>query len=114
MELNFKWSLLKVRQLEKEQGKSLPEIVSEMSIDTLIALAQTGLMNESGKGGVSEKVASEKIDEVLEQGDKDVYEIQVDIMDSLIKAGFLPKSMTTHTQAIRKGLQEGTLENQNI
>ena len=61
------------------------------TIDNLCLLVQKGLIDDNGIHGVSRNVALAKIDEYLQEYDK--QELLLDIIGALVDGGFLPKSL---------------------
>lgn len=91
MKLNLKYTALKVDEIEKAKGKAIELCIDDTRIDNMCLFVQKGLVDDNGKHGVTRNVALSKIDEYLQEYDK--QELLLDIMEALVAGGFLPKSV---------------------
>ena len=91
MKLNLKYTALKVDEIEKARSMAIENCINNTTIDNLCLLVQKGLIDDNGIHGVSRNVALAKIDEYLQEYDK--QELLLDIIGALVDGGFLPKSL---------------------
>lgn len=89
--MNFKFSAMKVAEIEETFKQPLENIVSDTKISTLAMFISKGLVNEDGHIGCSINVAYDKIDEYIKEHSK--LELTIDVIEVLINEGFLPKTM---------------------
>lgn len=82
--MNLKYNALKIDEIEKEKGVAIENCISDTTISNIILFVQKGL-------DVSREEAVQKIDEYL--AEKDKQNLILDIMESLIAGGFLPRSV---------------------
>ena len=100
MKLNLKYTATKVDEIEKARGTAIDHCIEDIRIDNICLLVQKGLVDDNGVHGVSRNVALSKIDEYLQEYDKE--ELVLDIMEALVAGGFLPRSVDM--EAMRKKL----------
>lgn len=105
MKLNLKYTALKVDEIEKEKGTAIENCISDTTVANLCLFVQKGLIDDNGVHGVSRNVALSKIDEYLQEHDK--QELLLDIIEELLAVGFLPKSV--NVKQIRERYQKQTL-----
>jgi hypothetical protein len=74
-----------VRDLEKEAGKPIYELVMKIGMEALVLLVKYGMK-------VDEEVAFDEIDKQLKEG-KEMTEMYVDVLEALQVGGFLPKAL---------------------
>lgn len=91
--LNLKYNAKKIAELEDAANKSLEQIISDFRISTLINFLRLGLDLDN----------DDKIDEFIKTYGK--IELQIQVIEALIDAGFLPKAIDTNS--IRESLSEG-------
>ncbi len=91
MKLNLKYNATRVDEIEQAKKAPIENCISDTTIGTLILFVQKGLVDDNGNHGVSKAVAVSAIDAYLEEKDKD--ELVMDIMEALIKGGFLSRDL---------------------
>lgn len=106
MKLNLKFNAMKVDEIEKSKGLSIENCIADDTINNLCLFIQKGLIDENGRHGVSRTVALDVIDEYLQDSDKN--ELLLDIMEALVDAGFL--SRTLDMKAMREVTKRKTAE----
>lgn len=95
MKLNLKYNATRVDEIEQAKKLPLENCISDTSISSLALFIQKGLIDDNGNHGVSKAVAISTIDSYLEEYDKD--ELVMDIMEALIKGGFLSRDLDMAT-----------------
>lgn len=95
MKLNLKYNATRVDEIEQAKKLPLENCISDTSISSLALFIQKGLIDDNGNHGVSKAVAISTIDSYLEEYDKD--ELVMDIMEALIKGGFLSRDLDIAT-----------------
>lgn len=91
MKLNLKYNASRVDEIEQAKKLPIENCIADTTISNLTLFVQKGLIDENGNHGVSKAVALSAIDAYLENDDKD--ELVMDIMEALIKAGFLSRDV---------------------
>lgn len=91
MKLNLKYNATRVDEIEQAKKLPIENCIADTTIGNLTLFIQKGLIDDNGNHGVSRNVAVSVIDEYLEENDKD--ELVMDIMEALIKAGFLSRDV---------------------
>ena len=91
MKLNLKFTAVKVDEIEQANKQPIENCISNTSIGSITLFIQKGLVNDNGTTGVSKAQALTVIDEYLAENDKD--ELVMDIMEALIKSGFLSRDL---------------------
>lgn len=92
MELNLKFNALKVDEIEQARNKTpIHDCIRDTSVSNLALFISKGLVDENGVWGVSRAVALDTIDKYLETHDTE--DLIFDIMEALIKAGFLTRDV---------------------
>ncbi len=89
--LNLKYTAMKVDEIEQSKNLPIENCIADTTIGNLCLFIQKGLIDDNGIHGVSRAVAMSKLEEYLEEHDKD--ELLMDIMEALIKAGFLSREI---------------------
>ena len=89
--LNLKYNATKVDEIEQTRKLPIENCITDTSISMLCLFIQKGLIDENGHHGVSKAVAMDVIDKYLEEKDKD--EMVLDIMEALVKGGFLSRQV---------------------
>ena len=106
--MNLKYTAIKVDEIEKAKGMPIENCIGDTTIDNLVLFVQKGLVDDNGVHGVSRSVALTKIDEYLAKKDK--QELVLDIVESLIDGGFLPR--TLNVEGIRVAMKESLLHSE--
>lgn len=91
MKYNFKFNASRVDEIEKIKGLPIENCIGDDTINNLALFIQKGLVDDNGNVGVSKNVAFTKIDEYLEEHDKN--DLLLDITEALVEAGFLSRSL---------------------
>ena len=91
MKLNLKYNASRVDEIEQSKKLPIENCIADTTIGHLILFIQKGLVDDNGNHGVSRSVAMSVIDAYLEEKDKD--ELVMDIMEALIKSGFLSREV---------------------
>ena len=92
--LNLKFTARDVAAVEEALDSSLEKIIASFKLTTLIQLMMVGLRDKDGnKLKISEDEAFDAIDEAIKEQGK--IELQIQVIDALIDAGFLPKAINT-------------------
>lgn len=82
---------MKVDEIEQTKKLPIENCIADNTINNLCLFIQKGLIDDNGQHGVSKNVAMATIDNYLEENDKD--ELVMDIMEALIKGGFLSREV---------------------
>lgn len=96
--LNLKYNATKVDEIEQAKKLPLENCIADTSIGNIALFIQKGLIDSNGVHGVSKAVAMDIIDTYLAEKDKD--ELVLDIMEALIKGGFLSRDLDI--ESVRK------------
>lgn len=91
MKLNLKYNATKVDEIEQAKKQPIENCIGDTSIGNLCLFIQKGLIDDNDRHGVSKTVAMDTIDAYLEENDKD--ELVFDIMEALVKGGFLSREL---------------------
>lgn len=91
MDLILKYNAKSVDEIEQAKKMPIEACVQNTSVDMLATFIQKGMVDDNGIQGVSRSVAISTIDKYLEEKDKD--DLLMDIMEALIKAGFLSREV---------------------
>ena len=91
MKLVFKFTATIVDEIEKTKGLAIENCIGDSTINNLALIISKALVNENGNAGVSRAVALSKIDEYLQENDKD--NLLLDIVEALVEAGFLSRTL---------------------
>ena len=91
MKLNLKFTAVKVDEIEQSKKLPIENCIADTTVKNLALFIQKGYVNENGNIGVSNAQAMTIIDGYLEEDDKD--ELVMDIMEALIKGGFLSREL---------------------
>lgn len=91
MKLNLKYNATRVDEIEQTKKLPIENCIADTTIGNLTLFLQKGLIDDNGTHGVSKAVAISTIDAYLEENDKD--ELVMDIMEALMKAGFLSREL---------------------
>lgn len=97
MGLNLKFTATKIDEIEKIKGTAIENCVSDNSINGIATILQKSLVDDNGIHGVSRAVAISTIDKYLEDKDKD--DLVLDIVEALVRDGFLSRQLDV--QAMR-------------
>lgn len=100
----LKFKATKIDELEKTAKRSVQELVTEGTLNSLVLFIEKGLVNESGIIGCSHSVALEEIDKYLEEAENDLDNLRLDVMEALVDAGFLSRQL--NVQAIRESAKK--------
>ena len=91
MKLVFKFTATIVDEIEKTKGLAIENCIGDNTINNLALIISKALVNENGNTGISRAVALSKIDEYLQENDKD--NLLLDIVEALVEAGFLSRTL---------------------
>ena len=91
MKLNLKYNASNVDEIEQAKKLPIENCIADTTVTNLALFIQKGLVNDNGVHGVSKAVALDTIDNYLVENDKD--ELVMDIMEALIKGGFLSRDL---------------------
>lgn len=91
MKLVFKFTATIVDEIEKTKGLAIENCIGDNTINNLALLISKSLVNDNGTVGTSRAVALSKIDEYLQENDKD--NLLLDIVEALVQAGFLSRTL---------------------
>ena len=108
--LNLKYNATKVDEIEQTRKLPIENCITDTSISMLCLFIQKGLIDENGHHGVSKAVAMDVIDKYLEEKDKD--EMVLDIMEALVKGGFL--SLQVDVAKLREATNKRTAQAKQI
>lgn len=100
--LNLKFTAKDIAKIEDNLNNTFESIMASFRMSSLIEFLKVGLEDLKNK---SEEEISNEIDNLIHTYGK--INIQMDILDSLMDAGFLPHNIDTNQ--IRKNIQEATL-----
>lgn len=107
--LSLKFTARNVDAIEQATGQAIEHAVASTTVRNITLLLKHALVDENTQqAGVSTTVAQDKLQNQLDNG-RDRYDIILDIMEALIQAGFLPKSVDTESIRKRKD-KTGTFE----
>ncbi len=109
--LNLKFTARDVAAVEEALDGSLEKIIASFKLTTLIQFLMVGLRDKDGKKlDLSEDAAFDVVDDAIKEHGK--IELQIQVIDALIEAGFLPKAIDTGQ--IRATLSEAIAEASKI
>jgi hypothetical protein len=92
--LNLKFTARDVAAVEEALDASLEKIISSFKLKTLIQFLMVGMRDSSGnKMNLDEEKTFDLVDEAIKEHGK--IELQIQVIDALIAAGFLPKAIDT-------------------
>lgn len=94
MKLVFKFNATIIDEIEKAKGVPIENCIADNTINNLALLISKGLVDDNGKVGTTRAVALSKIDEYLEENDKD--NLLLDITEALVRDGFLSRSLNVN------------------
>lgn len=100
----LKFKATKIDELEKTARKSVQELATDGTLNSLALFIEKGLVNGNGMIGCSRSVALEEIDNYLEEPQNDLDNLRLDIMEALVDAGFLSRQL--NVKAIRESAQK--------
>ena len=92
--LNLKFTARDVAAVEEALNGSLEKIIASFRLTTLIQFLMVGLRDKSGNRlNLDEDKTFNLVDEKIKEYGK--IELQIEVIDALIEAGFLPKAIDT-------------------
>ena len=92
--LNLKFTARDVAAVEEALNGSLEKIIASFRLTTLIQFLMVGLRDKSGNRlNLDEDKTFDLFDEKIKEYGK--IELQIEVIDALIEAGFLPKAIDT-------------------
>ena len=92
--LNLKFTARDVAAVEEALDGSLEKIIASFRLTTLIQFLMVGLRDKSGNRlNLDEDKTFDLVDEKIKEYGK--IELQIEVIDALIEAGFLPKAIDT-------------------
>lgn len=93
--LNLKFTARDVAAVEEALNGSLEKIIASFRLTTLIQFLMVGLRDRSGNRlNLDEDKTFDLVDEKIKEYGK--IELQIEVIDALIEAGFLPKAIDTN------------------
>ena len=105
--LNLKFTARDVAAVEEALNGSLEKIIASFRLTTLIQFLMVGLRDKSGNRlNLDEDKTFDLVDEKIKEYGK--IELQIEVIDALIEAGFLPKAIDT--SQMRTTLSEAIAE----
>ena len=105
--LNLKFTARDVAAVEEALNGSLEKIIASFRLTTLIQFLMVGLRDKSGNRlDLNEDKPFELVDEKIKEYGK--IELQIEVIDALIEAGFLPRAIDT--SQMRTTLSEAIAE----
>lgn len=105
--LNLKFTARDVAAVEEALNGSLEKIIASFRLTTLIQFLMVGLRDKSGNRlDLNEDKTFELVDEKIKEYGK--IELQIEVIDALIEAGFLPRAIDT--SQMRTTLSEAIAE----
>ena len=113
MKLNLKFTAIKVDEIEQSKKLPIENCIADTTVSGLCLMLQKGLVDDNGIHGVSRSVAMDTLEKYLEEKDKDT--LVMDIMEALVKAGFLSREIdlekmrkmkTSRAEELNKKLDE--------
>lgn len=92
--LNLKFTARDVAAVEEALNGSLEKIIASFRLTTLIQFLMIGLRDKSGNRlNLDEDKTFDLVDEKIKEYGR--IELQIEVIDALIEAGFLPKAIDT-------------------
>ena len=92
--LNLKFTARDVAAVEEALNGSLEKTIASFRLTTLIQFLMVGLRDKSGNRlNLDEDKTFDLVDEKIKEYGK--IELQIEVIDALIEAGFLPKAIDT-------------------
>ena len=92
--LNLNFTARDVAAVEEALNGSLEKIIASFRLTTLIQFLMVGLRDKSGNRlNLDEDKTFDLVDEKIKEYGK--IELQIEVIDALIEAGFLPKAIDT-------------------
>ena len=105
--LNLKFTARDVAAVEEALDGSLEKIIASFKLTTLIQFLMVGLRDKDGnKLNLDEDKTFDIVDQKIKEFGK--IELQIQVIDALIEAGFLPKAVDT--SQMRATLSEAIAE----
>ncbi|MBR3353386.1 hypothetical protein IKG49_02220 [Candidatus Saccharibacteria bacterium] len=105
--LNLKFTARDVAAVEEALNDSLEKIIASFRLTTLIQFLMVGLRDKAGNRlDLNEDKTFDLVDEKIKEYGK--IELQIEVIDALIEAGFLPKAIDT--SQMRTTLSEAIAE----
>ncbi|RYC75238.1 hypothetical protein [Candidatus Nanosyncoccus alces] len=109
--LNLKFTARDVAAVEEALDGSLEKIIASFKLTTLIQFLMVGLRDKSGNRlNLDEEKTFDIVDEKIKEYGK--IELQIEVIDALIEAGFLPRAIDTNQ--MRTTLSEAIAEASKI
>ena len=109
--LNLKFTARDVAAVEEALDGSLEKIIASFKLTTLIQFLMVGLRDKDGKKlDLSEDAAFDVVDGAIKEHGK--IELQIQVIDALIEAGFLPRAIDT--KQLRATLSEAIADASKI
>ena len=109
--LNLKFTARDVAAVEEALNGSLEKIIASFRLTTLIQFLMVGLRDKSGNRlDLNEDKTFELVDEKIKEYGK--IELQIEVIDALIEAGFLPRAIDT--SQMRATLSEAIAESSKL
>jgi len=107
--LNLKFTARDVAAVEEALDGSLEKIIASFRLTTLIQFLMVGLRDKSGNRlNLDEDKTFDLVDEKIKEYGK--IELQIEVIDALIEAGFLPKAIDTNQMrtTLSKAIKEAS------
>ena len=110
--MQFKFTAKIVDEIERFNKRPIGDIASDSTITSLASvIARSQIDSKSGKIGCNSDRALQLIESYLSEGKKSTLDLMLDIMEALVKDGFLPKvnikkTRDTITQKIEEASRE--------
>lgn len=105
--LNLKFTARDIAAVEGALDAPIEKIISSFKLITLIQFVMVGLRNDNGERlALDEDSTFDLVDTIIKEVGK--LELQIQVIEALIDAGFLPKAL--NLESLRKDLEELTVD----
>lgn len=91
--MEFKFNATIVDSIEQQVKTSIGNAVSDNTVQNITRFIEKAGVNDDGRTGMSRSVALKKIDDYLEDGEKDTDDLVLEITESLVRDGFLSRQL---------------------
>ncbi len=105
--LNLKFTARDIAAVENALDAPIEKIISSFKLITLIQFVMVGLRDDNGERlALDEDSTFDLVDKTIKEVGK--LELQIQVIEALIDAGFLPKAL--NLESLRKDLEELTVD----
>ena len=102
--MNLKYTASKVDEIEKAKGLPIQNCIADTSVNMFLIFIEKGLVNDDGSIGCTKNTAYRALDEYLDDPEHDTDGFVLDVMEALVKGGFLSRQL--NMEEIRNSAKE--------